>query len=856
MRRIHPSFLPLASLGGVALALLVLSPLSASGLPPAPPELDASLWPESQRAFFQDGPALLVAEEQRQALAAQGAEERGAWMKQFLDRDPLPETPANELREGIARRQRLADASFGSPTDVRWQLIFLNGPPEERKVLDCGIVFHPVEVWTYLRGVDGQGKPDRKMLVVYQGEREDPWKLWLPADGKRALYVEMMQGWLEQWEELRGAVLIRRIDILNCDETPMVDEATGVEGLTGWLRGHSVKWKKPKDASAFLAPPKDLAAWAKSAAASQVELPTGVLKAQVEMRFPAADNQRVVARALVSLPPDSGFSTQVEGKPGINLIVQGMVEARGRVFDSFRMRFQLPVPKAGEPVILAIDRSLRPGSNFVLRGKVIDEGNKAELAFVRGFTVPAQPAPEPEPTAAQQGQLLPETVAQGKDSIVLLPPASDVVFGTWRAEALVSGERIQKVVFLVDGKLQLTTSKKPFSAEVRLDRFPTEQTIRAEGYDGEGKLVAADDVIVNLQRGSLAVRIISPAKGAKIGSTVHARAEIVLPDEGRLQGLDFKINDATVASLTQPPWETDLKVPEGELVYLTAVVKLDNGSTAEAVRYLRSPRFVSEVEVNLVEMFIAATDNAGNGVTNLKQQDFEVFEDKRPQEIAKFELVDNLPLTLGIVLDTSGSMSSTLVDAQKAAGDFLTSAMKPRDKAFTVSFAVRPRLDMPLTDDIGALVGSLSGLQAVGDTALHDALLQGLYYFRGLSGQRALVLLSDGDDNSSYVSFDDVLEYARRSGVAVYTIGFHLPPFASGLRRKLEKLSAETGGRAYFTHRPDELPSLYKQIETELRSRYLVAFNSDAPTDKRGFREVEVRVKGGYKTRTARGYYP
>jgi len=126
----------------------------------------------------------------------------------------------------------------------------------------------------------------------------------------------------------------------------------------------------------------------------------------------------------------------------------------------------------------------------------------------------------------------------------------------------------------------------------------------------------------------------------------------------------------------------------------------------------------------------------------------------------------------------------------------------------------------------------------------------------GLHGQRALVLLSDGDDNSSYVTYDDALEYARRSGVAIYTIGFHLPPFEAGIRTKLQRLSAESGGRAFFTYKPEDLAGIYKQIETELRSRYLLAFNSDAPAEQRGFRQVEIKVKGGYKARTAQGYYP
>lgn len=287
------------------------------------------------------------------------------------------------------------------------------------------------------------------------------------------------------------------------------------------------------------------------------------------------------------------------------------------------------------------------------------------------------------------------------------------------------------------------------------------------------------------------------------------------------------------------------------------VATLDDGTRAEATRYLRAPQYASEVDVNLVEMYVAVTDRSGNLVKDLRQDDFEVYESGKKQEIAKFELVQTLPLAIGVLLDTSGSMAGSLVDTVKAASGFLESIMTPRDRAFAVSFARRPSLLMPPTDDVGAVVQAIEGVQAVGDTALHDALVHSLYYFRGVQGQRALVLLSDGDDNASYIKYKDALEYASRSGVAIYAIGLNLPVFEASVRAKLEEFTKATGGRVFFTHNPEELPRIYKQIETELRSRYLVAYNSTEINNPSGFRPVEIKLKkGGLKARTARGYYP
>jgi Ca-activated chloride channel homolog len=849
----------------ISLFLPLLLLLSSAGLrAQGQPDNDPTLWPEAERAFFLDGPGLLLSAEQRNQLRALEPEARARWIQEFLDKDPVPETKINELREGIARRQRLAAEQYLSPQDVRAQLIFLNGLPDDRLAVDCGAVFHPLEIWSYKRGTGPDGKPLVRQLVVYTPGNGEPYALWLPSDSKRLLYTPLMEYWLQQWEELRGEISAKRFDLQNCKEARNVDDATGVPGLTG-SNGWSRAKIRPKDQSSFLAPPKDLAAWARQAAATEVPNAAPELKVRsAEIHFPDREGQRLITRAVVQLPPDAGYKLSTDKNPLVRLTVEGMVEQGGKSFEEFRVRFLQPPPKPGEPMVLAIDRSLRPKESFILRLKIKDDVGGAETRLALGFRVPVDPTPEPtiagSPAGATLavGELVPLKTAAGADSVLLLPPTDDVLIGLWRADAIVTGKRIEKVTFLVDGKAQLTTTRQPFSAEVRLSSIPTEQTVRAEGYDGEGKLVSSDEVIVNQPRGGFNLRIVSPSKGFRAQeSHVEAKAEVVVPDGRRLTTMEFKVNDQLVASLSKPPWQLEVPVPEADLVYLTVVATLDDGSHTEALRYLKAPPYVSEVDVDLVELYTAVTDHAGNLVQDLKQDDFEVYESKKKQEIVKFEQVRNLPLTICMLIDTSGSMASSLAATQTAATGFLEAVMKPGDKAFAVSFAARPHLEIPPTDDVGAVVAAISGLQAIGETALHDALVHSLYYFRGVKGQRALVLLSDGDDNRSYITYKEATEYASRSGVAVYAIGLNLSFLDTSIKLKLGELANSSGGRAFFTNNPKELPAIYKQIEAELRSRYLLAYNSTEAGSQSSFRPVEIKVKkSGLKARAARGYYP
>jgi Ca-activated chloride channel family protein len=892
--------------------------LSAPPLPARSASVDPTLFPEAQRAFFQDGPALLMTPERRDELLALDEARRGAAIDAFLV-DPRPETPDNELAAAIRRRQDVAASYALGFADDRARVAFLHGAPSKVEALDCGQAFKALELWQ----VPGL----LRTLVFYRPEATAPYRLWRPFDGKRALYVPDMEYWLEQWDEYGSRMRGKRFDRQVCPLSEAVDKATGVDGMFAF----EATRPKQADLDAVVAAPQDLAVWVTAALGAPVLLPAApnsppatsatappaatvasggpLLAGPLTLQFPEKRGQRIVVRGLIQVPPEAGLepflvkedegsgsglaapapdaaaaaaspaaaaqappaaavpptgdAPPASGRPELRLAVDGVVEQGGRVFESFSIRYRPPPPPAGTPLELQLERALRPHETFLLRVRLRDELTGREVRLARGFTVPERAVPVPVPAlpaaaVVALGEEMAERRIPGRDSLIVVPPSEDVLLGLWRAEALVTGERIAKVVFLLDGKVQLTRSRPPWSAEVRLSQFPVEQTVRAEGYDAAGQLVAADEVVLNQPRGALRVRILQPPRGKTVTGRAAATAEVVVPEGRKVTSVEFKVNDTVAATLVRPPWETPVDVPPStDVVYLTVTAVLDDGSQAEDFRFLNAPQYVDEVNVDLVELFTTVLGSNGRPATGLPREAFTVLEDGVEQRLARFEAVEDLPLNLGMVLDTSGSMVTSLAQAQIAAKEFLASVMTPRDRAFVLSFSDQPTMLMPPTEDLVALQGSLAGLQAYGYTALHDAMMTGLYYFRGIRGRRALILLSDGDDTSSATPYRDLLEYARRSGVTIYPIGLNVGPLDLGIRGKLDELAKETGGRVFYATDASALVGVYGEINRELRSQYLLAYPSNSKRPSGQFRKVEVKVKGsGMKARTLGGYYP
>ena len=270
---------------------------------------------------------------------------------------------------------------------------------------------------------------------------------------------------------------------------------------------------------------------------------------------------------------------------------------------------------------------------------------------------------------------------------------------------------------------------------------------------------------------------------------------------------------------------------------------------------INSPSYMEQVDVHLVELPTTVVVS-GKPASHLTEKSFRVLDEGKPVRLAKFEYVKDLPLSIGLCIDTSGSMRSRIAEAQKAGAQFFEKIMRPGDKGFLIGFDEEPRLVQRWSPRIQDMHAGLASLRAEEMTALYDAIVQGLYHFHGVRGQKALLVISDGMDTASKFTYEQALEYARRSGVPLYPIGIGIRGNEVDVRYKLSKLATETGGAAHFIEKAADLQRVYDDIENELRSQYILGFYP-APDIKPGskWREVEVHVSEG-KAKTIKGYFP
>ena len=270
---------------------------------------------------------------------------------------------------------------------------------------------------------------------------------------------------------------------------------------------------------------------------------------------------------------------------------------------------------------------------------------------------------------------------------------------------------------------------------------------------------------------------------------------------------------------------------------------------------INTPEFMQQVDVHLVELPTTVLSGS-KPVTDLPQTSFKVLDEGKPVKISKFEYVKNLPLSMGLAIDTSGSMQPRMMEAQKAGAEFFQKTIRNGDKAFIVSFDTQPQIVQKWTTHLADLNAGLSKLRAEESTALYDAIVYSLYNFLGVRGQRALVVITDGKDTSSKFSWDQAVEYARRAAVPIYGIGIGIKPTEIDVRYKFGKFCSETGGNVYYIERAEDLRRIYSDIQNELRSQYLLGFYP--PIDQKPgskWHEVTVQVDQG-RAKTIRGYYP
>jgi Ca-activated chloride channel family protein len=271
------------------------------------------------------------------------------------------------------------------------------------------------------------------------------------------------------------------------------------------------------------------------------------------------------------------------------------------------------------------------------------------------------------------------------------------------------------------------------------------------------------------------------------------------------------------------------------------------------------------VGVDVVSLNVTVTDGTGKYVTDLNQEDFDVYEDGVRQNLTFFSRTQQ-PISLALLLDTSASMEERMPIAQEAAIGFARQLHKD-DQAEIIDFDSPVRILAPFTGDAAALEKEIRATTANGSTALYNAIYISLKELRKTKAEsasdirrQAIVLLSDGDDTSSLIEFDEVLDLAKRSETAIYAIGLRQGEIGRREFKEAEfvlrQLSQETGGRVFFPTDARELPKIYQTIWEELSSQYSIGYTSGNPKRDGAWRRLAVRIeRPGLTARTKQGYY-
>ncbi len=432
--------------------------------------------------------------------------------------------------------------------------------------------------------------------------------------------------------------------------------------------------------------------------------------------------------------------------------------------------------------------------------------------------------------------------------IRLLPPQGQRsgLSGRRNFDTVAMSDAVRRVEFYLDEQLVLDDRRRPFSARIDLGEQPTEQVVRAVAYSRSGAVLGRDELRINPSRAETGIAFRSVTAGPN--GSFDVEAEVRLQDDQRLDRIEFYRNERLAATINRPPYSTRLPGPAPPGAdFARLAVHLEDGSMVEEVRFLSSDALVEQTLVNLVEVYAVVTDEEGQPVTTLSRQDFVLRAGRREIGIERFAVAEDVPLVLGLAVDTSQSMWTIMPDVRRAAAQFLGKVLTRIDQAFVIDFDSRPRMVAGLTDDVVDLIGSLDQLRADGLTALYDAMQFGLAELARDQGRRALVMLTDGDDFGSQSGYRKTFRTAGNAGVPIYVISMaNASPLGRGLRKSdLEAITGASGGRVYYVASMESLLAAYDHISRELQSQYLLGYSTDAPLTQQEVRSLKVELRSG-----------
>jgi len=279
-----------------------------------------------------------------------------------------------------------------------------------------------------------------------------------------------------------------------------------------------------------------------------------------------------------------------------------------------------------------------------------------------------------------------------------------------------------------------------------------------------------------------------------------------------------------------------------------------------AAEEVQQPQATIRAEVFLVNVLFTAVDRNNRLVSGLKAGDFVLFEDNQPQKIEYFSDLSkgsNVPLTIALLIDTSGSVKNKLAFEKKTAAEFFSSILKRnRDLALIIQFDSEVNLVQDFTDDANRLIDALNSIEAGNSTSLYDAIYLAVNEkLTGETGRKIIVVITDGDDTSSKLRKEAAIESAQKNDVLIFGIGVR-GEFGSNFG-VLKKFAEETGGSFFSPHAElAEIQAAFRAISEELQGQYSLAYSSTNKKKDGSYRSIDLRCKlSGVRVRARKGYY-
>jgi Ca-activated chloride channel family protein len=352
------------------------------------------------------------------------------------------------------------------------------------------------------------------------------------------------------------------------------------------------------------------------------------------------------------------------------------------------------------------------------------------------------------------------------------------------------------------------------------------------------------------RRRGFSIRIVAPTADDFVLGRTKIQAEVKAEVPSDVDRVEFLVRDKVIFVDREPPYECVHDFGEESRAWvIRAVLYHREGFSVSDVVVTRKITIEAFEEVNRVILWVTVTGKGDEPVKDLTMDGFSVYEDGVQQTIKDFFLEDR-PITMAIVLDSSGSMRDAMPDVHQAAASFVET-LRPQDKGLVIDFDDKVFLLQDLTSDQALLKEAVTSTEALGSTALYDALHAAFRQLRGIDGRKAIVLLTDGDDTSSQLAYDRILEEAKAQNVLIYGIGL------GDVRKSvLKELSETTGGRAFFVAKASQLADVYRKIADELRRQYYLSYSTTNTKWDGRFIKLEVKsTNPDWSVRARRGYF-